>query len=104
MLDYTAIGKRIRYYRNEKKLTQNQLAEKLNVTDKYISALETGRAKISLARLYDISLILSVDISSFLKDTDTNSPNYGDFEIFNAIKDWPPNKKTILLNIIYALS
>lgn len=85
-------------------MTQNQLAEKLNVTDKFISSIETGRAKISLARLYEVSVVLSVDISCFLKDTDIENPSYGDFEIYEAIKDWNAKQKSVLLNIIHALS
>lgn len=103
-MDYTAIGRRIKHYRTENNMTQNQLAEKLSVTDKFISSVETGRAKISLSRLYDISVILSVDISCFLKDTDSNSHNYGDYEIYEAIKDWNATQKSVLLNIIHALS
>lgn len=103
-MDYTAIGRRIKHYRTKNNMTQCQLAEKLSVTDKFISSVETGRAKISLSRLYDISVILSVDISCFLKDTDSNSHNYGDYEIYEAIKDWNATQKSVLLNIIHALS
>lgn len=43
-------------------MTQNSLAERLNVTDKYICSVENGRTKVSLPRLYEIADVLEVDI------------------------------------------
>ena len=42
-MDQEKIGKFISQCRKEKKLTQAQLAEKLNVSDKSISRWENGR-------------------------------------------------------------
>ena len=42
-MDYYAIGQRIRKYRKAKGLSQEQLAEKLGVSNKTISKWETGK-------------------------------------------------------------
>ena len=42
MSDTTSIGERIRYLRRERKLTQEELAEKLSVTRQAVSNWERG--------------------------------------------------------------
>ena len=44
MMNQTEIGKFIAKCRKEKKLTQAQLAEKLNITDRAVSKWETGKS------------------------------------------------------------
>lgn len=53
-MDQEKIGKFIQKLRKEKKMTQQELAEKLNVTDRAISHWENGR------RLPDVSLFKSI--------------------------------------------
>jgi len=56
------IKEKIKHYRKEKKWTQKELSEQLNVSDKTISSWETGRtypdldSLIELADLFEISL------------------------------------------------
>ena len=50
-IDYAAIGRRIRSARKKAKLTQEQLAEKIDVTPQHVSAIETGKTKLSLPAL-----------------------------------------------------
>ena len=44
MMDQIKIGKFIAEFRKKNKLTQMQLAEKLNITDRAISKWENGRS------------------------------------------------------------
>ena len=53
-IDYAAIGRRIRSARKKAKLTQEQLAEKIDVTPQHVSAIETGKTKLSLPALIRI--------------------------------------------------
>ena len=48
MIDYKSIGTRIRAVRQEKKLTQEQLAEAVGVGVTHISHIETGNSVPSL--------------------------------------------------------
>ncbi|MBE6800391.1 MAG: helix-turn-helix transcriptional regulator [Ruminococcaceae bacterium] len=56
------IGKFISELRKEKALTQKELAEKLNVTDKAVSKWETGRSAPDIALLTALSEILGVTV------------------------------------------
>ena len=47
-MDYYAIGQRIRYYRKTQGLSQEQLAEKVDISTTHMSHIETGNTKLSL--------------------------------------------------------
>ena len=54
-MDYTAIGKRIRAKRKQKDLSQEELAEMVNISTVHMSHIETGYTKLSLPVLVDIA-------------------------------------------------
>ena len=56
------IGKRIQQLRKKQFITQEQLAEALDVSIKHISAVERGLSTFSLERLVDVSFILNCSI------------------------------------------
>lgn len=53
-LNYSIIGMRLKQARIDKKLTQEDLAEKLDVSVTYISRVERGTTQINLKRLSEI--------------------------------------------------
>ena len=55
------LGKNVKYYRFRTGLTQEQLAEKINVSANYIGRLERGQHNPSLAKLELIANILSIE-------------------------------------------
>lgn len=59
-LDYINIGKRIRYRREKMKLYQNVLADKVGISNNYLSSIERGKEKPSLEILIKICNALSV--------------------------------------------
>ena len=60
-LDYSVIGQRIRKARIDNELTQENLAEKLNVSVAFVSRIERGNTHINLNRLTEICSILNID-------------------------------------------
>lgn len=60
-------GKFICSLRKENGLTQKELAEKLNVTDKAVSKWETGRSAPDISLLEKLSQILDVSVVEILK-------------------------------------
>lgn len=66
MMDQTKIGKFIADLRKEKKMTQEQLAEKLGVSNRSISRWENGNSMPDLSLLQNISNELGVNISELL--------------------------------------
>jgi len=67
-IDYAAIGKRIRSARKKAKLTQEQLAEAIDVTPQHVSAIETGKTKLSLPTLIRISKAVNVSLDFLVYD------------------------------------
>ncbi|MCM1009583.1 MAG: helix-turn-helix domain-containing protein [Fusobacterium sp.] len=54
-------------------LTQYELAEKLNVEDKYISRLETGTSTPSFALLETLSKVLETDMAALFATEDSST-------------------------------
>ena len=59
-LDYTIIGQRLKIARKSKKMTQEELAEKLDVSIAFLSRIERGNSQVNLKRLVQICEILEV--------------------------------------------
>lgn len=66
-MDQVKIGKFISELRREKGLTQEQLAEKLGVTQKSVSRWETGKNMPDLSLLLPLSLELDISVSDLLE-------------------------------------
>ena len=69
------IGEIILQRRKELKMTQKQLAEKLNVTDRTISRWECGVNLPDVEMLKTVAKVLDVDIKYFYEDVKTNEIN-----------------------------
>ena len=69
------LGKNIQNARKIRKLSQNELAEMLNISREHLAKIETAKRKISLGLLFSLCDILNVEekIYSIL---------------INSIKDW----------------
>ena len=76
VIDYEIIGKRIRAERVKQKLTQEDIAEKIETSIAFYSRIETGRAHINLARIIEIADILNVSPGYFITGIEQNSENY----------------------------
>ncbi len=66
-MDYYEIGQRIRKYRKALGMSQEQLAERADISVTHMSHIETGNTKLSLQVLVDIADALgeSTDIILF---------------------------------------
>lgn len=64
-LNLKMMGFRISTQRRQLRITQEELAEKVGVSAKHISAIETGRTKPNIQLLYDISTALNVTLDYF---------------------------------------
>lgn len=66
MMNQTEIGKFIARCRKEKNLTQAQLAEKLNITDRAISKWETGKSMPDSSIMLELCEILGITVNELL--------------------------------------
>lgn len=67
-LDYNAIGKRIKIARIQKDMTQEKLAEAVDLSPTHLSNIERGNGKVSLTTLVNIANVLGVTIDNLLCD------------------------------------
>lgn len=65
---YTEIGYNVAYYRKHRGITQEQLAEKLDISRQHIGAIEAPNIvrPISLDLLFNISDVLEIDVRLLL--------------------------------------
>lgn len=61
-IEYSDIGTRIKELRKTHKMTQEDLADELDVTPKHISSVERGVASLSLEKLVDICDVLDCSL------------------------------------------
>ena len=66
-MDYYKIGQRIRKIRKAHGLSQEELAEKINISTTHMSHIETGNTKLSLPVFVDIAAALEVRMDDLLE-------------------------------------
>lgn len=102
-LDYARIGRRISEFRRARKLSQFQLAELAEVTDSYISHIETGRKKPSLESLVRIASALGITLDRILLGNQVADLKDYLPEIRNLMKDCSPYEKAVILDMVKSL-
>ena len=75
-MDQVKIGKFIAECRKKEKLTQMQLAEKLNITDRAISKWETGKSLPDSSIMLDLCDVLSISVNDLLCGEVVTMDNY----------------------------
>ena len=98
-LDYNIIGERLKKARTENNLTQEKLAEKLNVSIAFLSRIERGSSHISLKRLSQICDILGISEGSILNCSSNNSNTYLSSEFDDILKSTTPEKQKLIYKI-----
>ena len=91
-MDNKKFGDFIKELRKEKQLTQKELGEKLNITDKAISKWERGLSFPDIAVLKDLAEFFEIDISELLNGERGKKQ---EIDIEKAIKEAIENYKNI---------
>ena len=102
-VDYKLIGSRIKSVRKRAGITQEMLAEQLDVTTGYISQVERGITKISLDLLGRISVILDCDVASFISNSSVQQATYMVDDITSLSSQLSPRDRGIILVTIQAM-
>ena len=84
-MDQKAIGKRIKSARAKKGLTQEQLAEQVNLSPMHISVIERGNKLPRLETLINIANVLDVSADILLQDVVNNQIKLHTSEASNLI-------------------
>lgn len=96
------LGLRIRYYRKEKHLTQENLAEICGLHPTYIGQLERGEKNATVESVYRIAKGLNIPFSKLFENMehlergDDNIP----LDIYHSLLLIPQDKQAIVQNIM----
>jgi transcriptional regulator with XRE-family HTH domain len=101
--DYKIIGKRIKQAREDKGLTQEKLAESLDVSNAYISKIERGKTPINLERLSAICGVLEESAEYLLNGANSSSRDYLRNEIMEMLEGCSAEKIKLIAAIIKPL-
>ena len=99
------VGLRIRYYRKEKHITQEKLAEMCNLHPTYIGQLERGEKNATIESLYRIAKGLDISMSKLLEniecleDASANIPLY----VYQQILYAPMNNRATIDQIYFSI-
>lgn len=98
-IDYKVIGSRIRSHRKKAGLTQENLAEMLDISVSFQSRLERGAAKISLEKLVLTAEHINVSVSQLITGTKENEDDYLNADLLKVTQGFDADKMKLLLQI-----
>ncbi len=96
MINYKVIGSRIRQYRKDREISQEELAFLVKTSPAYISNIERGIKKPSLQKLKEIADVMHVTVNDFIYDTSYSSNAFVDHDFQHIISYCTPEKQRII--------
>ena len=103
-IDYSVIGSRIKQARLAKNMTQEDLADKIDISVAFLSRVERGNSHINLKRLNQLCGLLDVSEGYLLNGASSSSENYLDKEFTDLIKSVSPEKQKLIYNVAKAIA
>lgn len=107
-MNQTEIGKFIAKCRKEKKLTQAQLAEQLNITDRAVSKWETGKSMPDSSIMLELCEILGITVNELLSGAEVDMESYEKKADENLIalkrKDENNMTKNVIISILFSVT
>ncbi len=100
-MDDKLLGSRIAKFRKEKNLSQKELANKLNVSNKTISKWECGNGNPDIQTLSKMVEIFDISIDELINEKEKNNETHKTEQ--KQSKNRTPNKKLLLCSLISAL-
>jgi transcriptional regulator with XRE-family HTH domain len=101
-MNYYEIGQRIRKIRKSRKLSQEELAEKIGISTTHMSHIETGNTKMSLPVFVEIAEALEVRTDELLYDKNIVVRNAALEEIIRILDTCTTQQLKIIEDIIKA--
>lgn len=101
-MDYYTIGQQIRKSRKARGLSQEQLAEMVNISTTHMSHIETGNTKLSLPVLVDIANALDVRTDDLLDRSQYTTGNAVE-EIAAMLESCSAQEAKVAVDIVKAV-
>lgn len=99
-IDYTKIGIRLKRYRQKAHLTQEMLADKIDVATSTIAHAESGTSKPSLPLLLKVANALNISLDQLVCDNLPIAEVYLDKDIADLLSDCTTVEKRIIRDIV----
>lgn len=93
------LGKRIRQERTKQGITQEQLAEKADISLNFMSLIENGK-NMSVQTLINIAKALDVSIDFLLSDPENHNSDIITERIAEDVSTLAPDEKLFFMNMI----
>lgn len=100
MIDYKAVGNRIKNLRKEKNMTQEAFAEKLNVSIEHISRVENGINRPGMALLEKICKIFDIDENVLLFGENALPSDLALFEKISMLSEEKRRAISMIIDLI----
>lgn len=100
-MDYYKIGQNIRKIRKAHGLSQEELAEKVNISTTHMSHIETGNTKLSLPVFVDIASSLEVRTDDLLDNSSETTSTSLD-EISDVLDRCSAQEAKVIADIVRA--
>ena len=101
-MDYYKIGQKIRKIRKAHGLSQEELAEKVNISTTHMSHIETGNTKLSLPVFVDIATALEVRTDDLLDNHNTATTSSSLDEIATVLERCSAQEARLLVDVVKA--
>ncbi len=102
-MDLIKIGKFIADTRKKKNLTQIQLAERLNITDRAVSKWECGRSMPDSSIMLELCEVLEISVNELLAGEELEMEDYNkqtELNMIELVKQKEESDKKLLMNEI----
>ena len=101
-MDYYKIGQQIRKIRKAHGLSQEELAEKVNISTTHMSHIETGNTKLSLPVFVDIAAALEVRTDDLLDNPATATTSSSLDEIAAVLERCTAQEAKVIADVVKA--
>jgi len=103
MVDYKAIGKRLVELRTKKNITQKELAERAGITAVYLSNMENGHSRSSLATFIKVANALDGGVDVLLCDNLKESRQVFGEQLATLLEDCTSDEMKIIAGTVKSL-
>ena len=103
MIDQIKIGGFLRELRKEKELTQEELAEMIDVSPTFISLVETGAKALSLSKAIELADVLKVSMDVLFQDNRLQQEESDIAEAAFLLQGCNSYEKEVIVDTIFAL-
>lgn len=102
MVDKVSIGKIIQTLRKDRKLTQEELAEKIDISKNYLSKVERGISKLNIETFLKMADVLSFTLEDFGVNKQNKNGKYK-IELLELILTFSESEANAYLEILHTI-